>query len=348
MDSRPPVESTAYWTTGPETGELLRGPLRPPEDGEAMVRSLYSGVSRGTEMLVYRGQVPPEVAGRMRAPFQEGEFPFPVKYGYLSVGIVERGPADLLGRRVFCLHPHQDRYVVPVDALTVIPDDVPSKRAVLAGPVETALNAVWDAPPCMGDRIAVIGGGMIGASLLAVLRRFPLSALQLVDPDPAKRELARSMGIEAVEPDAAMDGCDIVYHASTTDAGLAQGLRQLGDEGELVELSWFGSHVPSVPLGGDFHARRLRITASQVSVIGTARRHRHTHRSRMDLVMQALADPAFDALISGETDFAALPGAVADLASGALPSLCRAIRYPETGTGDAERAPASRRNREDD
>lgn len=328
MDPQQPLQVTAYWTTAFETGELRQGQVPAPRQGEALVRSLYSGVSRGTEMLVYRGQVPPAVASRMRAPFQEGDFPFPVKYGYLSVGIVEQGPAQLLGRRVFCLYPHQDRYVVPVEALGLIPVDVPSRRAILAGPVETALNALWDVPPCMGDRVAVMGGGMIGASLAALLRRFPLAALQLIDPDPAKRDMAREMGIEAVAPEAATGGCDIVYHASTTEAGLAQGLELLGDEGDLVELSWFGSRVPAVPLGADFHVRRLRITASQVSTIGRARRHRHTHASRLGLVMEALVDPVFDALISGDSDFAELPGVIADLASGALPSLCRAISYP--------------------
>ena len=251
--------------------------------------------------------------------------------GLAAVGVVEQGPDDLLGRRTFCLYPHQDRYVVPVDALTVIPDDVPSRRAVLAGPVETALNALWDAPPCIGDRIAVIGGGMIGASLAVLLSRFPLGRLQLVDTDPVKRDMARAMGIEAVEPEALQAECDIIYHASTTEAGLAQGLERLGDEGELVELSWFGSHVPAVPLGTSFHARRLRITASQVSTIGRARRYRRTHAARMDLVMHMLQDPVFDALISGESGFADLPGAIAGLAQGELPTLCRAIRYPDPG-----------------
>lgn len=333
MDTRQEMTSTAYWTVAPGEGELRRGPLRSPGEGEALVRSLYSGVSRGTEMLVHRGQVPPEVAERMRAPFQEGDFPFPVKYGYLSVGVVEQGPPELAGRRVFCLHPHQDRYVVPVAALTVVPDGVPSRRAVLAGPVETALNALWDAPPCMGDRIAVVGGGMIGASLAALLRSFPLAALQLVDPDPAKRELARGMGIDGVHPDEAMTGCDIVYHASTTEAGLAGALSRLGDEGELVELSWFGSRSPSVPLGADFHARRLRITASQVSAIGATRRNRRSFGDRMELVMQALQDSVFDALISGESEFAELPAVMTELADGALPTLCRAIGYPARSRG---------------
>jgi len=333
MDSPQPMESTAYWTTAPEAGELRQARLRPPEGGEALVRSLYSGVSRGSEMLVHRGQVPPEVAVRMKAPFQEGEFPYPVKYGYLSVGVVDDGPPEWVGHRVFCLHPHQDRYVVPLDALTAVPADVPSRRAILAGPVETALNALWDVPPCAGDRIAVLGAGMIGASLAVLLSRFPLAGLQVVDPDPAKRDLARSMGVDAVEPGAADGECDIVYHASTTAAGLARGLELLGDEGDLVELSWFGSQSPQVPLGAGFHARRLRISASQVSMIGSARRHRRTHASRMQLDMQLLADPTFDALISGESDFDDLPGVMADLSSGVLPSLCRAIRYPDSPSG---------------
>ena len=331
------IDSTAYWTVAPGTGELRRERLRPPGEGEALVRALYSGVSRGTEMLVHRGQVPPRVAQRMRAPFQEGDFPFPVKYGYLSVGVVERGPRELAGQRVFCLYPHQDRYVVPVQALSVLPEDVPARRAVLAGPVETALNALWDAPPCMGDRVAVVGGGMIGASLAALLRRFPLASLQLVDPDPAKRELAREMGVEGVTPQDAMTGCDLVYHASSTEAGLSGALAQLGDEAELVELSWFGSRDPAVPLGADFHARRLRITASQVSAIGAARRHRRSHAERMQLVLEALRDPVFDALISGESDFSELPAVVRELADGALPTLCRAIAYPDPGSADPSR-----------
>lgn len=327
------MDSTAYWAVAPGAGELRRERLSPPGAGQALVRSLYSGVSRGTEMLVHRGHVPPRVADRMRAPFQEGDFPFPVKYGYLSVGVVERGPRELTGRRVFCLHPHQDRYVVPADALTVIPEGVPSRRAVLAGPVETAVNALWDAPPCLGDRIAVVGGGMIGASLAALLRRFPLGELQLVDPDPAKRELARGMGITGVSPDEAMDDCDIVYHASSTEAGLAGALSRLGDEAELVELSWFGSRDPAVPLGADFHARRLRITASQVSAIGAARRNRRNHAERMELVLRSLRDPVFDALISGDSPFSDLPEVIRDLADGALPTLCRAIRYPDPAPG---------------
>lgn len=320
--------STALWTTGPHLSELRTSPLAPPEPGEALVRTLFSGISRGTEMLVHRGAVPKEVADLMRAPFQEGEFPFPVKYGYLSVGIVEHGPLDLVGQRIFCLHPHQDRYVVPVEAVTVIPNDVPSERAVLAGPVETAINALWDCPPHLGDRIAVVGAGIIGGSVATLLGQFPLARVQLVDPDPRKRELAESLGIDWAHPEEAMQGCDIVYHASATEAGLAGGLAQLGDEGELVELSWYGTDSPRVPLGLDFHARRLSIRASQVGTIAASRRARRTHADRMELVFAALADPAFDALLGGTSAFEDLPKVMESMCDGSLQGMCRIIAYP--------------------
>ena len=295
-----------------------------------MVRTLFSGISRGTEMLVHRGVVPPRVAPLMRAPFQEGHFPFPVKYGYLSVGIVEQGPSALEGRRVFCLHPHQDRYVVPEGALTLIPDDVPSQRAVLAGTVETAVNALWECAPRIGDRIAVVGAGIIGASVAALLRGFPLARLQLVDPDPAKQHLATALGVEWAHPDDAISECDIVYHASATESGLAGGLAQLGDEGDLVELSWYGTDSPSVPLGLDFHARRLHIRGSQVGTIAVSRRARRTHDDRMNLVLSLLGNPVFDALIGDASPFRELPGVMEDISRGALPGMLRIIDYSAT------------------
>ena len=287
-------------------------------------------------MLVHRGNVPAAVAHLMRAPFQQGEFPFPVKYGYLSVGVVERGPDHLLGRRVFCLHPHQDSYVVPTTALTVIPDEVPSDRAVLTGSVETAINALWECAPRFGDRVAVVGAGAIGGSLAALLRRFPLARLQLVDPDPAKGTVAAALGVEWALPQDAMQECDIVYHASATEDGLAGGLAQLGDEGDLVELSWYGTHSPRVPLGLDFHARRLRIRGSQVGAISAARRARRTHADRLALAVAALADPSFDALLGGTAAFADLPRVMESLCQGSLSGMCQVIAYPEHAVGSAD------------
>jgi threonine dehydrogenase-like Zn-dependent dehydrogenase len=214
------LQATAFWTSAPGQGGLREERLRAPGPGEALVRARHSAISRGTELLVFTGAVPAEIAQRMRAPFQDGDLPGPVKYGYLSVGVVEQGPDRLVGRDVFCLYPHQDRYVVPVEALAPVPDGVPARRATLAGVVETAVNALWDAAPRLGDRVAVVGAGMVGCAVAALLRTFPLQRLQLVDVDPARASVADALGVQLVDPATAAGDCDLVVHASASSAGL--------------------------------------------------------------------------------------------------------------------------------
>jgi threonine dehydrogenase-like Zn-dependent dehydrogenase len=267
--------------------------------------------------------VPPNQYEIMRAPFQEGDFPWPVKYGYLNVGVVEHGPPDLLGRTVFCLYPHQTRYVVPADAVTVVPDAVPPGRAILAGTVETAVNALWDAAPLIGDRIAVVGAGMVGCSVAGVLARFPGVRVQLVDVDPARAAVAEAFGIGFASPEQAAGQCDLVVHASATEAGLARSLELLVPEGQVIELSWYGDRRVSLPLGEFFHSRRLTVRSSQVGSVSPARRARRTFADRLSLALDLLADPAFDVLITGESDFEELPG----LARGEFPALCHRIGY---------------------
>jgi 2-desacetyl-2-hydroxyethyl bacteriochlorophyllide A dehydrogenase len=316
----------AFWLASPGDGEIREMALPEPADGEVLVRSLYSGISRGTETLVFRGQVPPSQYEAMRAPFQEGDFPGPVKYGYLSVGVVEHGPGHLLGRTVFCLHPHQTRYVVPAAAVTPVPDCVPAERAVLAGTVETAVNALWDAAPLVGDRIAVIGGGMVGCSVAALLARFPGVRVQLVDTDPARAKTAEALGVGFAAPEDALGGCDLVVHASATEQGLARGLELLAAEGTIVELSWYGDRKVSLPLGEAFHSRRLTLRASQVGTVSPARAGR-SYAERLALALDLLADPALDALVTGECAFDELPDVMPKLASGQLPALCHRVTY---------------------
>ncbi|MEU1040380.1 zinc-binding alcohol dehydrogenase [Streptomyces sp. NPDC005551] len=318
----------AFWLRSPGHGEIRESELPAPAGDEVLVRSLYSGVSRGTETLVFRGGVPESQYRAMRAPFQEGDFPGPVKYGYLSVGQVEEGPADLVGRTVFCLAPHQTRYVVPVSAVTVVPDDVPARRAILAGTVETAVNALWDAAPLIGDRIAVVGGGMVGSSVAALLARFPGVRLQLVDADPARAEVARAVGAAFALPGEAAGDCDLVVHASATDAGLARSLELAATEGTVLELSWYGDRKVAVPLGEAFHSRRLVLRSSQVGSVSPARRGSRDYGDRLALALELLADPAFDALITGECAFEELPDVLPRLASGEIPGLCHRVRYP--------------------
>lgn len=317
----------AFWLNSPGQGEIRNVRLAEPDEGDVVVRSLCSGVSRGTESLVFRGGVPESQYTAMRAPFQEGEFPGPVKYGYLSVGAVEEGPADLLGRTVFCLHPHQSRYVVPASAVTPVPDTVPAGRAVLAGTVETAVNALWDAAPLLGDRIAVVGAGMVGGSVAALLARYPGVRVQLVDADPARAALAEALGVDFALPEDALGGCDLAVHASATEAGLTRSLELLAPEGTVLELSWYGDRRISVPLGEAFHSGRLVLRGSQVGRVAEARRSRRSYADRLALSIELLADPVFDALITGECAFEELPSVMSRIAAGELPGLCHRVLY---------------------
>lgn len=322
-----PRAACAFWLSAPGQGEIRTVSLPDPGPQDVLVRTVCSGVSRGTETLVFRGGVPESQHGVMRAPFQEGDFPAPVKYGYLNVGVVEEGPPDLLGRTVFCLYPHQTHFVVPASAVTPVPASVPASRAILAGTVETAVNALWDAAPQVGDRIAVVGAGMVGCSVAALLARYPAVRLQLVDADPARAATAEALGIDFALPKDALGDCDLVVHASATEEGLARSLELLAPEGTVTELSWYGDRRVSLPLGEAFHSRRLVVRSSQVGAISPARRAGRSFADRLALALDLLADPAFDALITGESAFEELPRVLPALASGDLPALCHRIRY---------------------
>jgi threonine dehydrogenase-like Zn-dependent dehydrogenase len=321
-------DALAFWLREPGVGEIRPVPLPEPGPDDVLVRTLYSGISRGTETLVFRGEVPAGQYQQMRAPFQQGEFPGPVQYGYLNVGVVEHGPPRLTGRTVFCLYPHQTAYVVPAHAVTVVPEQVPPARAVLAGTVETAVNALWDAAPLIGDRIAVVGGGMIGCSVAAVLAGFPGAKVQLVDADPSRAAVAAKLGVDFALPADATGDCDVVVHASATSAGLTRSLELLAAEATVIELSWYGDKQVSVPLGEFFHSRRLVVKSSQVGGIAPARRGRRTYADRLALSLELLADPRFDALITGQSDFDELPEVLPRLADGSLPAMCHVVNYP--------------------
>jgi threonine dehydrogenase-like Zn-dependent dehydrogenase len=320
-------DARAFWVDGPGRGEIRAEFLPEPGPDDVLVRTVCSGISRGTETLVFRGEVPRDQYAAMRAPFQEGEFPGPVKYGYLSVGRVEAGPRPLVGRLVFCLYPHQTVYVVPADAVVVVPDDVPPERAVLAGTVETAVNALWDGPPLVGDKVTVVGAGMVGCCVAALLARFPAVDVQLVDVSPDRSAVAAALGASFALPSAAATGRDLVFHASATSAGLQMALELLAPEGTVVELSWYGDRMVSVALGGAFHSGRLRIQSTQVGTIAPARRSRRSHADRLALALQLLRDPAFDALRDGSSPFEDLPTVLASMATGAGPVLSHVVAY---------------------
>ncbi len=320
-------EARAFWLREPGAGEIRPVRLATPGPDDVLVRTLRSGVSRGTESLVFGGRVPVSQYDVMRAPFQDGDFPGPVKYGYLNVGVVEDGPPALVGQTVFCLHPHQTAYVVPAAAVTVVPDGVPAARAVLAGIVETAVNALWDAAPLVGDRVAVVGAGTLGCCLARLLGRIPGVSVTLIDVDPTRASVASALGVEFALPGEAVGERDLVVHTSATSAGLQQSLELLAAEGTVIELSWYGDEETTLQLGGWFHSGRLTVRASQVGTISPARRGRGGTGDRLALALDLLRDPAFEALLTGDSAFEALPDVMPRLASGDLPALCHSLTY---------------------
>jgi NADPH:quinone reductase-like Zn-dependent oxidoreductase len=306
-DHRFASEARALWYVAPGAAELRPVSHSRPGPGEVEVRTLYSGLSRGTERLVFEGRVPKSEWERMRAPAQTGDFPFPVKYGYAAVGEIEAGPQPLLKRRVFALHPHQDRFVVPADAVVALPEGVPARRAVLTANLETALNILWDGNAAPGDRIVVIGGGIVGCLAAALATRLPGAEVTTVDVDPARAAIAERLGVAFAAPDAAPRDADLVIHTSANAAGLALALECAGDEATVVEASWHGDEACAVPLGGAFHARRLKLISSQVGNIACARRPRWTRRRRLQTAARLLVDERFDVLLGEEVPFAELP-----------------------------------------
>jgi hypothetical protein len=321
-------QARAFWIAAPGRGEIRNESLPAPAADEVVVRALFSGVSRGTEALVFQGRVPASEHDRMRAPFQAGAFPAPVKYGYASVGTVERGPSDLEGRHVFTLYPHQTRYVVPARAVSVLPDHVPPQRAVLAANLETAINGVWDARPHVGDCITVIGAGTVGCLAAWIAGRIAGCDVELVDVNPQRAAIARALGVRFAEPASATDRADIVIHASGSASGLALALRIAAFEATIVEMSWYGDQAVPVALGEGFHARRLTLKSSQVGSVASTQRARWDTARRMQLALSMLMDPALDVLITGESEFDALPEVMATLAAAPGDTLCHRIRYP--------------------
>jgi NADPH:quinone reductase-like Zn-dependent oxidoreductase len=306
----------AFWIVASGLGELRREAVPAPSDLEASVQALYSGVSRGTEALVFTGQVPKSEHQRMRAPFQAGDFPAPVKYGYASVGRVLQGPAQLVGKNVFCLYPHQQHYVVPYRALYELPADVPPSRAILAANMETALNAVWDSGAAPGDRVSVIGAGSVGCLAAWLLARMPGCEVELVDINPQRRRIAETLGVTFATANSARAEADVVLHASGSEAGLALALRLAAFEATVCELSWYGQRAVALPLGEDFHSRRLVLKSSQVGAIAAPRRGRWDHGRRMRLALSLLRAPELDELINSEGRFESLPDTLAQLARG--------------------------------
>lgn len=323
----------AFWITAAGEGKILNTVLNSPpgtnastKDNEVTVQSLYSGVSRGTESLVFHGRVPASEYQSMRAPFQQGDFPWPVKYGYANVGRVVSGPEALAGKTVFCLYPHQQRYKVPAAAVMPLPPGLPAARAILAANMETAVNGLWDAMPGVGDRIAVVGLGVVGLLVAWLASRIPGTRVVALDTNPGREAVARKLGLTFASQSSA-DDFDLVIHASGQSAGLATALGLAGPEATVVEMSWYGDQPVNAPLGAAFHPRRLTLKSSQVGGINPLRQPRWDYRRRLTLALDLLQDPVLDALISAETPFEKMPQTMAQILAPGDDTLCHRIRY---------------------
>jgi threonine dehydrogenase-like Zn-dependent dehydrogenase len=317
----------ALWYIGDGKAEIRQESLPVMKAGDALIKTLWSGISRGTERLIFHALVPSSEYERMRGPGMGGDFPHPVKYGYCAVGRVEEGPAAIAGKTVFVLHPHQDLIVTPAAGLALVPDTVPAKRAVLAANMETALNALWDSGAGPGDRIAVVGGGVVGCLIAWLAGQLPGADVTLIDPLVERAAIAAHLGIHYAAPTAAPENCDVVFHVSANPKGLAKALEIAGFEGTVVEVSWFGDKDVSVPLGRAFHSGRLKLISSQVGQVAQSRRPRWNYARRMQKAMQLLGDARLDILISDEIEFQDAPGKLPAVFSGEGGGLAPVLRY---------------------
>ncbi|NLS10636.1 dehydrogenase [Nesterenkonia sp. MY13] len=306
-------QSHQFWIEAPYTGRLREVPVPEPGPDQVLIRSEFSGISAGTETLVYRGEIPPAVAALMAAPQQLGELPYPVSHGYLNVGTVEEGPEELLGRRVFTLSGHRSHLVVPTADCHLLDEQMPSSRALLGGIAEVGLNATWESEVSLGDRVAVIGAGLVGLVTGLLLQKLSPARLELVELDPVRRRRAADLGLKAVTPEEASGDNDAVLHTSATAGGLNRALELTGDDGVVVEMSWYGTAEPQIALGADFHARRLRLASTQVGEVAAPKRLRRSRRQRLATALELL-DERFDALITGSSPLVELPRVMDDFA----------------------------------
>lgn len=324
------MKARALWTVAPGVAEIRIRDLPAPGPDQALVVTRASGISRGTERLVFTGRVPESQWPAMRAPLQYGDFPHPVSYGYAAAGVVEAGPPALRGRRVFCLHPHHDAFLAPAAMCIPIPDAVPDRRAVLAANMETAVNVLWDARPLVGERVLVVGAGVVGLLVAVLLARMPGLDLAVCDIDGSRRALVESFGAPFCAPDAAPAERDLVIHASASPEGLKLALARCGFEGRVVEASWFGDKACELPLGEAFHARRLTLVSTQVGAVAPAMRGRRTHGQRLALALDLLADARLDALLGPDIPFDDLPARIGGALlpePGAPQPLCPVVIY---------------------
>lgn len=335
MSVQPSQGDRELWFVGPGEVEIRVGQPAPPlGDGQVLVRGLYSGISQGTEMLLYRGEGPQDFDPSLF----DGDTTslYPRRYGYSWVGEVvqSRAPTISPGQRIFCLRPHGDRHVIDVGQLRVLPDDIPSVRATLAANFETALNVVWDAGIALGDQVVVMGAGIVGLLVVYLAKRAGAFRVQVVEPSSRRREAAVSLGADvAIAPadDEPRGDADVVIEATGDPRSLDRAVLHAGEESTVLVASFYGKRRAAVGLGVEFHRRRLQLKASQVSRLPSTKGPRWTVDRRWASVLALLSDQRLDDLLDPPVPFAEAESVFARLAASSTASLQTTFAYGPSG-----------------
>ena len=336
MHSVPAIDAHGIVFAAPRVIEIRHVALPPPGDGEVLIQTLYSGISAGTELLAYRGELDPEmVADERISTLSDSTFSYPFRYGYSCVGRVERSRAAVPeGTLVFAFHAHQDRIVTPAEAVVPLPETNP-RVATLFPLVETALQLTLDAGPVAHEPVVVLGLGVVGLLTAALLQR---SGAQVTGCEPRawRREAAVAFGVPAVAPEdlaAAVHrqtegrGVPLVVEASGNPHALASALDLLAHEGTMLVASWYGTKTVPLPLGAAFHRRRLSLRSSQVSTIPAALAGRWTVARRRAAARALLVELPVDVLASHEFPMSEAAEAFAALDRGDKGLLHAALCY---------------------
>ncbi len=314
------MDTLALWCIGDSKAELRQASV-----GEGvLVENVYSGISRGTERLVFEGQIPKSEFERMRCFGQQGDFSFPVKFGYCSVVRVLEG--ELAGKHAFTLYPHQQKFRTATEKLHLLPEGLPAERAVLAANMETALNVAWDSEASAGDRVVVIGAGVLGLLVGYLLNKMPATDVTVIDKNKNRAALAKKLQLKFAEPENSPNDCDLVINTSASSEGLGQAIEIAGNQAKIIEASWHGTKEVSLQLGEAFHSRRLSLISSQVGQIPESKRARWDYRRRMSVALGLLEDPLLDVLISGESEFENLAHQYSEILHNPE-TLCHRVRY---------------------
>jgi threonine dehydrogenase-like Zn-dependent dehydrogenase len=317
-----------WWHIDHIHSEILEKNYSDIEPDMQIVKSTYSLISVGTERLVAKGLVPDALKETMRVPFMQGSFDFPLKYGYSLVGIVIKGKPSLVGKTVHLMHPHQNFAIVPAEHLTIVPDSVPSQRAVLASNMETAVNAIWDSGISFGERIIICGFGVIGASIAILASQIPSTRVVIHETNPNRKNVALSMGFELFDTrNSGTQLFDVAFNTSASGEALQVCIDNTMPKSKIIEVSWYGINSVNVSLGGSFHTGQKQIVSSQVSNISENKQSHFNHLRRKQVVFDLLQNSIFDQLPFHFVDFKQLPNVFEQLRNDSYDQFATIVKY---------------------